>query len=182
MTVKNMAYDHPSYITRQTVNIGVNVAGASTSPVNKFVAFTNMILYSVTASSLIAGSSTSTYTLNNGTATVTAVNADSFTVRRYTAQSGTGLTTATFGTFVVAPYNGTATGTQTLTAGVVNRYQISGTATATTGVAQSAISTVDGGIVLQQGDIIDILRGTDASAVTGFALEIGIQPLANVSN
>jgi hypothetical protein len=80
----------------------------------------------------------------------------------------------------VAPYNGTATGTQTNTTGVFNRYELYGTATS--GVAQAGTNTASGGVVLQAGDVIDILRGTDATAVTAFALEYRIQPLANITS
>ena len=178
MSQVSMGYDNPTYVTRQSVMMGANTAGTTTTPVNKFVAWTAMVLYSVTATNLTAG--TSTTTLWNGTGTATNINGDSFTVRRYTNIGGGALTTATFGTFAVAPYNGTATATQTSTAGINVRIQLTGTAT--TGVAQAGTNTADGGVVLQQGDIIDILRGADATAVTAFAFEIGILPLANITH
>jgi hypothetical protein len=173
-----MAYDHPAYISRLSHNFGANAAGASTA-FSKFVAFTAMTVFAITAADAVTGSST--YTFWNGTATVTGIAADAFTVRHVI--NGTAVSTRTFGTFAVAPYNGTATGTQTATAGVVCRYELSnGTSTATTGVIQAgAPGNSNGGFNIAAGDTIDILRGTDATAVTVFNMEYAILPLANVS-
>jgi hypothetical protein len=178
MTQKNMAYDHAAYLARQVYGFGQNAAGASTA-FGKFVAFTNLTVFAVQATLATAGNST--YTGWNGTATTTQINGDSFNVIHVSANgtSGTGaVTTATHGPFSVGSYNGTATGTQTATAGNTVRVQLSGTGTAN---VQGGAS-VDGGFPVQPGDTIHILRGTDTAAVTAFALEYAVTPLANVSN
>ena len=189
MTIRSAGYDHPAYLARMQHAFPALAAGAS-GATSKFVAFTNLQLLSVTAATVAAGSSTSTATLWNGTNTVTAVSADTFSLIRVTnttlPSNGTSgapaLATTTYGPFVNAPYNGTSTGTQTGVAGLVNNVQVSYGGTATTGQLQVGSSTYQtGGIVVQQGDQIYIQRGTDASAVTGFALEFAVQPLANVS-
>ena len=66
-----------------------------------------------------------------------------------------------------------------MTAGVFTSIVLSGTGT--TGNVQAGTNTSNGGVVLNQGDTFHILRGTDATAVSAFALEYGLQPLANVS-
>ena len=190
MTTKNMGYDHPAYLARQQHSFPSLAAGAS-GITSKFVAFANLQVYSVTAATVTAGSSTSTYTQWNGTATVTAVSADSFSVIRVAniAAAGTTpvLTTSTYGPFVNAPYNGTLTATQTGLAVVANNIALYGTITNTAGTAtnaqvQAGSNAGTGGFTINQGDIVYCTRGTDASAVTALALEFSIVPLANVTN
>lgn len=172
MTQKNMAYDHPAYTARLTHAFGQNAAGASTN-FGKFVAFAAMQLFAVQGALITAG--TSTYTQANGTATVTSVAGDSFNVIHvFNNPQGTAASTATHGPFSLG-FNGTAT------AGQTNRVQLSGNGTSS-GNVQAGLSAADGGISLQQGDTVHILRGTDATAVSAFALELAIQPLASVSN
>jgi hypothetical protein len=71
--------------------------------------------------------------------------------------------------------------------------QISGTATTTlatttlgTGAAGTttnvALSTAAGGIVLAQGDILDVVSGADTVGKAVVSYELGVQPLANVTN
>ena len=180
MTQKNMAYDHASYIARQSYGFGQNAAGASTN-FSKFVAFTALLLFAVQATLITAGTSTST--AYNGTATTTSINGDSFSVVHVFANgaSGTGaVSTATHGPFAISPYNGTATSTQTATSGNTVRVQLSGAGV--TGIVQAGASVVDGGVLVNPGDTVNILRGTDATAVSAFAIEYAIQQLANVSN
>lgn len=180
MTQKSMVYDNPAYQARLSHGFGQNTAGASTN-FGKFVAFAALQLFAVQATLITAG--TSTTTLWNGTATTTAINGDSFSVIHVIANgtSGTGaVTTATHGPFSLASYNGTSTGTQTATSGNTVRIQLSGTATS--GSAQSGTNTADGGVSINPGDTIHILRGTDATAVSAFAIEYGVQPNANITN
>jgi hypothetical protein len=180
MTQKNMSYDHAAYIARQAYAFGQNAAGASTN-FGKFVAFTSLVLFAVQATLITAG--TSTATAFNGTATTTSINGDSFSVVHVFANgaAGTGaVSTATHGPFNVSGYNGTATGTQTATSGNTVRVQLSGAGV--TGNVQAGTNTADGGVVVNPGDTINILRGADATAVSAFAIEYAIQQLANVSN
>lgn len=176
MTQKSMAYDHPAYIARLSHAFGQNAAGASTA-FGKFVAFAQIQVLAVCAAQITAGSST--YTAWNGTATTTAINGDSFSLIHISNSAAIGatpvLTTNTHGPYNLSLYNGTATGTQTTVAGAFVTIAL-GTNTG----AGSPVPTA-GGFIANQGDQIYILRGTDASAVSGYALEYGVQSLASVT-
>jgi hypothetical protein len=171
MTQKSMAYDNAATVARLVHNFGMNAAGAgSATQFSKFVAFTNLLVFAVEAAT--SAVSTSTQTLWNGTGTVVSIAADNFSVIH--VNNGTAVTTATHGPFSLS----TGTATTTATVGIVTRVQLSGTGTAT--VQQGA--SVDGGFVMQPGDTLQIVRGTDATAVSVFAAEYSIQPNALVSN
>jgi hypothetical protein len=180
MTTKSMIYDNPAYVARMQHAYPALAAGASGNT-SKFVAFAALTLFSITAAVVAVG--TSTYTLWNGTATVTGVAADSVQLVRIMNNAAPGaapsMSTATYGPFAIAPYNGTATATQTNAVGVVLNIPLSGTGT--TGQIQAGSNAATGGISVNQGDQIFIVRGTDATAVTGLALEYGVTPLANVT-
>jgi len=170
MTTKNQAYDHPAYQGRLSHAFGQNAAGASTN-FSKFVAFTNMFVFSIAAAAITAG--TSTQTQWNGTGTVVNVNGDQFSLIHVI--NGAAVSTTTHGPFSLS----TGTGTITTTAGMFTNIPLSGTAT--TGNAQAGTNTALGGISVAAGDTIHILRGTDATAVSAFAIEYGLQPLSNVT-
>jgi hypothetical protein len=172
---KNMAYDHAAYIARLGHSFGINTAGASTA-FSKFVAFTGLTIFSINANLVTAG--TSTITAWNGSATTISLNGDSYSMIRVQNTAAAGATpamsTATYGPYALSIYNGTATQTQTSVAGFTNYVPISGTG----GIAAP---TVAGGLSINQGDTIHIVRGIDATAVSGFTMEYGITPLANVT-
>lgn len=174
MTTKSMGYDNPAYLARSVHAFGQNTAGASTA-FAKFVAFTGLTIFSITANLLTVG--TSTYTAWNGTNTVTsAIKGDSFSLIRVTNTSTTAtpaLATSTYGPFALTSYDGTATNTQTNAAGVAVNVALSGTG--------AGSNTANGGFTVNQGDTLHILRGTDATAVSAFSMEYGITPLANVT-
>lgn len=187
MTTRNMGYDNPTYVARQQLSLGATSAGAAATT-SKFIAFANLLIFSITATVTTVGSST--YTGWNGTATVTAVGAETFSVIRVfnTASPGVApvLGTATYGPFVASLYNGTATGTQTnsANAGYTNNVTLSGTSTGTnttTGQMQAGSATATGGFPVNQGDQLFVVQGTDASAVVNYSLEYCVAPLANVS-
>lgn len=70
MATKSMAYDQPTYTTRQSAPINLNAVAASVSA-GKFVAFTAMKIKSVNAMVNIAGTATAAgYDLLNGTTSV----------------------------------------------------------------------------------------------------------------
>lgn len=70
MALKDMAYDHPTYITRHAVPIELPATAASTS-VAKFPAFNAMRIKSISAMVKTAGTSTAAgYGIFNGTASV----------------------------------------------------------------------------------------------------------------
>ena len=172
MSQVSVRYDHPASLARMSHGFGQNTAGASTN-FGKFVAFTNMRVFAVQAASLTAG--TSTQTAWNGTGTHVAINADQFSVIHVFGGNGVAATTATHGPFALS----FGTGTGTMTAGVFTRIQLSGTGT--TGNVQSGREAAEGGIAVNAGDTVHILRGTDATAVSAFAIEYGLQYDANVT-
>ena len=182
---KSMAYDHPTYIARKDAQLGATAAGAAALS-EKFVAFTALTIFAVVANIIATGSST--YGPGwNGTATVAkAVGAQTFSVIRVmnTALPGVtpSLSTATYGPFIASLYDGTSTNTQTNSSkpGFSNYVQLSGTAT--TGTAQAGASAADGGFNVNQGDVLYVVQGSDATATAAYALEYGVTPLASVTN
>lgn len=156
MTQKSMSYDHPAYVARACFPFGANTAGASTAT-SKFVAFTSMHVYSINATTFVAG--TSTYTAWNGTATVTTTG----TGDSISGIKVSGTTTSTYGPYALSAV-----------AGGFSRIQIDHT-----GVGSS---TADGGVALVAGDTFHLVRGTDATAVEVTAIEYAIDPNALVSN
>lgn len=185
MTTRSMGYDHPTYTTRQQAQLGATTAGASAASA-KFVAFANLTINALTATTIAMG--TSTYaSLWNGTATIaTAVGAQTAYVYRVINNAAAGaspsLSTATYGPFLLSLYNGTATATQTNSSlpGFTNIVPLYGTGT--TGQLQAGSATSTGGFTVNQGDIIYVGQGTDATATAAYALDFNVTPLAAVSN
>jgi NAD(P)H-hydrate repair Nnr-like enzyme with NAD(P)H-hydrate dehydratase domain len=155
MTQKNMMYDHPAYIARLCHSFGANAAGAS-SVTAKFVAFTNLHVFSIGATSFVVG--TSTYTAWNGTATVTTTGTGDL----ISGIKVSGTATSTYGPYALSAAQGG-----------FSRVQISGT-----GIGSS---TADGGVALAAGDTFHLVRGTDATAVEVTVLEFGVDPFASVT-
>jgi hypothetical protein len=182
MSTKSMAYDHPTYVARSAHVFPALAAGAS-GATSKFVAFTNMTIFAIVANAVATGSSTTS--LWNGTAVQQSVGNDSLSLIRIMNNAAAGaapsLSTATYGPFSVNNYNGTATGTTTNSSapGYTNVIALYGTGT--TGSLQTGSNAGLGGITVNQGDQLYIQRGTDATAITAVALEIGVTPLANVT-
>lgn len=173
MTQKQVMYDHPATVSRLSHAYGQNTAGANTN-FGKFVAFTSLQLFAIQATNITAG--TSTQTAWNGTGTQVVIGGDQFYGIHVFAGQGVAASTATHGPFALAY----GTGTGTMTTGVYTRIQLSGTGV--TGNVQAGTNTADGGVSMNPGDTFHILRGTDATAVSAFAIEYGIQPNANLSN
>ena len=172
MAQVSVTYDHPASVVRMSHGFGQNTAGASTN-FSRFVAFTNLKVYAIQAASIMAG--TSTQTAWNGTSTHVAINADQFSLIHVFNRNGAATSTATHGPFALS----FGTGTGTMTAGVFTRIQLSGTGTS--GNVQAGTNTAEGGIDVFAGDTVHILRGTDATAVSAFAIEYGIAYDANLT-
>ena len=188
MTTRSLAYDNAVYLARQQHCFPAVAAGVS-GVTSKFVAFTALNIYSLTANAVAVGATTSTANLWNGTATQTSVGADSVSLIRIMNNAAIGaapaLSTATYGPFSVnnSPAGSTGVSTATTTngaAGYTNNVQLYGIGT--TGQLQAGAPAGNGGIQVNQGDQLYVLRGTDASAVTAVAIEFSITPLASVSN
>ena len=181
--MKSMSYDHPTYLSRKAHVFPALVAGAS-GVTSKFIAFAALTLYGLICTAVATG--TSTTNLWNGTATQVSVGNDAVSLIRIMNNAALGaapsLSTATYGPFAVNNYNGTATGTTTNSAapGYNNTIQLFGTGT--TGQLQAGQAAANGGISVNRGDQLYVLRGTDATAVTAVALEYSVTPMAEISN
>ncbi len=172
MTTRDEAYDHPQYITHQFHGYGQNAAGASTN-FGKWVAPCAAFIYAVRAANITASTSTQTSWNGNGTANVVQINADQFNVIHVI--NGAAVSTTTHGPFGIS----TGTATTTATAGAQTIVPLSGTGT--TGNVQAGTNTSTGGVAVNAGDTVHILRGTDATAVSAFTLEWSPQPLTQIT-
>ncbi len=155
MTIKSQAYDHPAYQARLQHGFDTQAAGASKA-YGKFVAFTDMKVFSIGVTTVTAG--TSTYTAWNGTATVTTTG----TGDTIAGIKVSGTTTSTYGPYALDQ-----------AAGGFRRIQLSGTG--------AGSATADGGIDLAQGDTFHVVRGTDATAVQVCCMEYALKPGASVT-
>ena len=185
MSLRNFAYDHPTYVARQLVMLGAVAAGSGGVTPN-LVAHTNLQLYGVSYFVTVAGTSTATATgaASPAGATAVEVNGQIFSVVRVfnTATStaiAPALATSTFGPFIAA--NLFANGTWTGAIGdsgqyAINSAQFIGTATV---AANSGLSN-QGGVAIAPGDRIFVVSGTDATVVANYALDYQVQPLASV--
>lgn len=168
---KSMAYDHPSYTARQAAfqaAIAAGAAGTST----KFVAHAALLLFGLHCTLTAAGTSTYTATVTN-TATVH-IDADQLNLIQITNTNTTGTGAPTLATNTYGPFYGGdnvyANGTFT---GAIGQYSNSPLNT-NTGAAGF------GGILVNEGDTLYLVRGTDATAASLVSLSYQIQPLANV--
>jgi len=182
-----MQYDHPTYITRNVVQLGSTVAGAS-ALTEKFAAFSSLLVFGCTATVLATG--TSTYaSLWNGTATIaTGVGAQTWSLIRVFNTAAAGATpatgTATYGPFMLSLFDGTTTNTQTNSAKpfFTNQVQLYNPTGTGTGQVQAGTNTGSGGFPVNAGDLLYVIQGTDATATASYSLEFQVTPLAPVSN
>jgi len=154
MTQRSMAYDHPAYLNRLVHQFDAQVAGASKA-YGKFVAFTDLKVFSINVTTITAG--TSTYTAWNGTATVTANPGDTIAGIKVS-----GTTTTTYGPYALDQ-----------AAAGFRKIQIS--------QSGAGAPTADGGVALAAGDTFHVVRGTDATAVQVPSIEYGVAPGANIT-
>ena len=87
---RTLAYDDPSYVTRQSASLGT-ITGSGGVSTAKFTAFTQLTIFGVTFFPTVLGSST--YTVN-GTATTSAQSAYAVFITN-TNTTGTAITLAT---------------------------------------------------------------------------------------
>lgn len=187
---KSMMYDNPAYQavlplvllhTSTSPNAGAltSIAGASTQS-TKFVAFTNMLIKSLTSTASTVGTGTSTLfalssnapafirITNNGTTQVGTFTGTYQTLGAYVLPNGAAAITTGGITMNYAPQSGTFIGTN------------GASVEAVTGVNNWAL--INGGIPMKQGDIGYVVRGIDATEVIlPWAVEIVLAPLGNVS-
>lgn len=136
----------PSYIARQDANLGAVPAGSG-GQTSKFVAFANLLLYSLTAYQTVLG--TSTYT-QSGTATASGQQLSVIVITNTSTTTTVGLATSTYGPFLAG---GQGTVGQV---GGMNQYALN-TTPGTAGF---------GGVPCPQGAQVYVVSGTDATAAS----------------
>jgi len=193
---KSMAYDNPAYQVVLPIQlsgtstlaggaqVGLWAAGAS-SHSYKFVAFTNMIVKSVTTACTVVGTGVATaFTLGNvGTGNAPLL------VRVTNNGTTQALQTGTYqmlGSYVL-PQGATAI----ITGAFVNNWTPQTAYTTAIGTSAASVEAatsvnnwalVNGGIPLKAGDALHFIKGVDATEVIlNPTLECVIMPLANVS-
>lgn len=178
MSLKNMAYDHPSYTARVGTFNSIMTAGSG-GVSNKFVAFANMLLFSLNTFTTVAGTSTYTGGLVGGptgvnSTTGVAVAATQLNLIRITNTAAPGatvaLSTSTVGPFTVGGVFLGAGGTATNQIGASNQFALN-TSSGTAGL---------GGLAINAGDQIYVVNGTDLTAVELVSIDYQVQPLASV--
>lgn len=177
MSLKSMAYDNPAYMARGTFN-GIMTAG-NAGVSTKFTAFANMVLFGLSTVSTIAGTSTYTGGLVGGPAGVNpttgvAVAATQLNLIRITNTAAAGatiaLSTSTIGPFTVGGVFLGAGGTATNQVSANNQFALN-TASGTAGL---------GGVAINQGDVIYVVNGTDATAVELVSIDYQVLPGASM--
>lgn len=177
MVTKNLAYDNPAYVAVLPIPLvgtgtgGAGITGASGQS-NKFVAFTDMLIKSVTLSASTVGTSTVAsnqpilYRItNNGTTAVNTITATYTLVPTgVVGANGTAVTTAAY---MINAVPGTGVSTSA--------------ATAQTLLATSSVGGLAYAATVKQGDVLYVAKGTDATEVLWGSVEAVIQPLANVT-
>lgn len=178
--LKSLAYDNPSYLTRQSTQLAANAAGSG-ALTGKFMAHAALTVFGVTFCTVAAG--TSTYTVN-GTATNPATSLYAIYITN-TATNSVALSTTTLGAaalgFVVGGttttganvnvggIGGVAGGYQgpyaLNTLGGTNTSQVWGTNTFTLSPPGGGNAGF-GGLPMNPGDALYFVNGTDATATT----------------
>jgi hypothetical protein len=178
MSLKSMAYDNPAYIARGTFNSIMTAGSGGVS--GKFVAFANLLLFSLSTWTTTAGTSTYTGGLTGGppgvnATTGVAVAATQLSLLRVTNTAASGatiaLSTTTIGPFTVGGVFLGAGGTATNQVGGWNSFALN-TTTGSAGL---------GGIAINQGDEIHVVNGTDATGIELVTIDYQVQPLASVT-
>jgi|SRR5579885_457284 len=176
IVTRSLAYDNPSFQTRQSAQLAQNSAGSGSTS-GKFVAWAALTVYGVTFLTVTAG--TSTYTVN-GTGTVAATQMSALYVTN-TATNSVALSTTTVGPFTIGGAGapganvsvgglgggsaGGVIGPYCLnTLGGTNTSQTWGTNTFTVGPA-GGNNAGQGGLPMNLGDTLQFVMGTDATAV-----------------
>ena len=189
-TVRQVAYDNPSALTRQVAQLTANTAGSGSTS-GKFYAWAALTVYGVTFATVTAG--TSTYTAS-GTATSPATQ---FSLIYITNTNTTG-TAVTLGTSTIGPFTVGGTGAlgtnvgslQGFGGGVAGGYTgpyafntLGGTNTTlawgTQTFTQSGYPGGQGiglgGLPVKPGDVLYFVGGTDATASVVPILQYSLQ-------
>ncbi len=160
-------YDHPAYSVRATFNSVMTAGSAGVSA--KFTAHASLILFGLNTQLITAGTSTYTNTVTGvGTATINGQQLSLIRITNTATFGATiGLSTTTIGPFL-AGGNFASGGTGTAQVGGYNQFALNTTAPGL------------GGVLINQGDQIFIVSGTDATAVNLVSIDYQLAPLAAV--
>jgi hypothetical protein len=197
---RQVAYDNPAALARLAFQYIANSAGANAATGNKFVAWTKVVVWGVTFATTTPG--TSTYTVA-GTATSPATQA----YARHVSNTNTTGTAVTLATDTVGPFTigGTSTAGSNVsvggtsgglaggyqgpyalnTLGGTNTSQVWGTTTYVSGTATGAqvqsgyqgLQPGLGGLPMNEGETLDFVLGTDATAVIVPILQYSVLPV-----
>lgn len=187
---RTLAYDDPSYVTRQSISLGT-ITGSGGTSTTKFIAFTQLTVFGVTFFPVTALGS-STYTVN-GTATTSAQSAYAvFITNTNTTGTAVTLATTTVGGASTGPFYIAGTGSTGANVNVpgigglggYSKYAINtlggtnttmpwGTLTYTSGYPGGNAAGV-GGLYMNPGDQFYIVAGTDATGTASHVLEYQI--------
>jgi hypothetical protein len=196
--IRSVSYDQPNALTRVSIQQGVTAAGSAGLPgaPAKFIAWTNMILWGVSFSTAVAG--TSTYTVNgtqlnpaygaalvyitNTNTTGTAVAMTTQTVANFAIIAGTALNTVAQPNIIgYSPNiaNGASGPYACNTLGGTNTTMAWGTQTFTALNNPMGAAGI-GGLPLNIGDQVYVQNGTDATATFIATLHLSIAPVVGV--
>ena len=185
---RSMAYDNPTYVTRQSISLGT-ITGSGGTSTTKFTAFTALTVYGVNFFPVTALGS-STYTVN-GISTTSCMAAYCVFVAN-TNTTGTAVTLATTtvgaaatGPFFIAGTGGPGTNVNLQAIGGLggySRYAINtlggtnttmawGTTTYSLGLPGGGAGGGQGGLYMNPGDQIYVVAGTDATGTASHILE-----------
>ena len=187
---RTLAYDNPTYLTRQSASLGT-ITGSGGTSTTKFTAFTQLTVWGVTFFPVTALGS-STYTVN-GTATTSAMSAFYiFVANTNTTGTAVGLATTTVGAAATGPVFIAGTGGPGANVSVqcvgglggYSKYAINtlggtnttmawGTTTYSSGYAGGNAAGI-GGLYMNPGDQFYVTAGTDATGTASHILEYSL--------
>ena len=186
--LRSLAYDNPSYLTRQSYTVTIAVGSTATS--GKFYAFSQLTVWGFTVIPTAIG--TSTYTVNGSATTSAQALTAYFVTNTNTTGTAVTLTTATVGSntgpYVVGGLAAAPTTNVNVpgigglggywkyslnTIGGTNTSQVVGTNTYVSAYAGGNASG-QGGIYMNPGDVLYFISGTDATATESVIIEYSL--------
>lgn len=179
MTQKSMMYDSPVYQTVLPIQvfgtgtlaggIGIPTMTGANAISNKYVAFTNMLIKSLTLQATTIGTA--------GTNTGVLVNPS---ILRFT-NNGTNAVTTLTATYSLAAYALIAGNTAAMTTSAYVVNAIPTAVSGTTAASGNSYALVNGAIPLIQGDSFAVVKSSDATEVVAVTAEVCIAPNAPVT-
>src|SRR5277367_3908031 len=196
VVTRTLAYDNPTYLTRQSTTVTLAAGGSVTS--SKFYAWTQLVVYGATFYTTAVG--TSTYTVNGTTTTSCEAIYAIFVANTNTTGTSVTLATTTVGAVASGPFFVGGTGSTGANVnvggigGIIGGYQgpyslntLGGTNTSmpwgtTTYLSGYAGGNAagQGGLYMNPGDAIAFITGTDATWAGGAMIQYSVLPPTGV--